>query len=127
MKSQLIRTLLATWALTCGYFVFTDSRPAGILLGRQNNCYVEVSAFGHYYGGGYAGSRFGSQWFNASGNVDCAANWGQSFADSVGGAACTQYGLRGGVGYVLLSWDWFYTAQPTDSGHLNQQFDCDAL
>lgn len=84
-------------------------------------------AYGHYYGGGYAGSRNFSDWYTATDNVDCAANWGQNVAISNGSAACDIYGLNGGVGYVLLSRDWYFTGSPTSNGRLNQQYDCDDI
>ncbi|MFA5897557.1 MAG: hypothetical protein WC829_00450 [Hyphomicrobium sp.] len=127
MTTKTTRTILATWALVMAYFVFADHTPGGTLMARSDNCFIAADAYGHYYGGGYAGSRNFSNWYTATNNVDCAANWGQNVAISNGSAACDIYGLNGGVGYVLLSWDWYFTGSPTSNGHLNQQYDCDDI
>lgn len=127
MNTRIIRTILASWILVAGYFVFADQAPGHALKASADNCWINADAYGHTYGGGYVGSRHWDNWYTASNNVDCAAYWGQNVAISNGSAACDIYGLNGGVGYVLLSWDWYFTGSPTSNGHLNQQYDCDSI
>lgn len=44
-----------------------------------------------------------------------------------GGALCTTYGLRNGVGYVILNWSIYYYSGGGSSGSWSQQYDCDDL
>jgi hypothetical protein len=100
----------------------------GVLLAGSGGCVCSGSAFGHQYGGGFVGSQNGAQNMGSTANnVQCASGKCQPWIWAMGKAVCDAYGLNGGVGYVVLSWSWYFMGTPQDSGYLVQQYDCDDL
>lgn len=90
-------------------------------------CSCSGYAHGHDYSTGYVGSSGTSSYFyigNTSTALDCSLTC-QNWAWGLGSSVCTNYSLRGGVGYVVLDWNWLFGGG--GSGNLVQPYDCDDL
>ena len=98
------------------------------LLASPGACWCQGTVFAFNSGGGYVGtSGYGGGYQGVSpNNVDCAGTRCQNWINSVGKGLCDQYGLYGG-GYVVMDWDWQYTAHPQDDGELVQAASCDGF
>ena len=59
-------------------------------------------------------------------NIGCAT-FCQNQAIAVASALCDSLSLNNGVGYVNPAWLWSFSGTPSDSGTLNQQYDCDDI
>jgi hypothetical protein len=126
MLTPIRRFLLLTGVLTL--LLPTMQTDRGRLSASPGNCSCQVWASGYQYPGSFVGHRSGNSGNpNVPNNVTCASSYCQTLAWTVGSAACDQYNLNNGVGYVTLDWFWSFTGQPTDYGQLHQQYDCDDI
>lgn len=129
MKNR-IRRAIGLVLLTAGLmlidqgFLATSEAAAGDMSAA---CSCNGYAYGHSYSSGYVGSAGTSSFFfhsNQSTALACSLAC-QNWAWGLGSGVCSSYGLRGGVGYVVLDWNWLFGGG--GQGNLVQPYDCDDL